>query len=59
VQASDWAFMDHRGQAGDYPYRRVTAHSEALLQAIDSAEAPEPGVRNLVPDLDLAPALEP
>jgi 1,4-alpha-glucan branching enzyme len=59
VQSSDWAFMDHRGQAGDYPYRRVTAHAEALLQAIDSAEAPEPGVRNLVPDLSLAPALEP
>ena len=25
VQSSDWAFMDHRGQAGDYPYRRATA----------------------------------
>jgi 1,4-alpha-glucan branching enzyme len=59
VQSSDWAFMDHRGQAGDYPFRRVTSHAEALLQAIDSAEAPEPGVRNLVPDLSLAPALEP
>ncbi len=20
VQSSDWAFMDHRGQAGDYPF---------------------------------------
>jgi 1,4-alpha-glucan branching enzyme len=59
VQASDWAFMDHRGQAGDYPFRRVTAHAEALLQAIDSAEAPEPSVRNLAPDLSLAPLLEP
>jgi 1,4-alpha-glucan branching enzyme len=59
VQSSDWAFMDHRGQAGDYPYRRVTAHAEALLQAIDSDEAPEPSVRNLAPDLSLAPLLEP
>ncbi len=59
VQSSDWAFMDHRAQAGDYPYRRTTAHAEALLQAIDSAEAPEPSVRNLAPDISLAPLLEP
>jgi 1,4-alpha-glucan branching enzyme len=59
VQASDWAFMDHRGQAGDYPFRRVIAHAEALLEAIDSAHAPEPSVRNLAPDLSLAPLLEP
>ena len=25
LQSSDWAFMDHRGQAGDYPYTRATA----------------------------------
>jgi 1,4-alpha-glucan branching enzyme len=59
VQSSDWAFMDHRGQAGDYPYRRATAHAEALLQAIDSAEAADPSVRNLAPDISLAPLLEP
>jgi hypothetical protein len=29
------------------------------LQAIDSDEAPEPSVRNLAPDLSLAPLLEP
>jgi 1,4-alpha-glucan branching enzyme len=59
VQASDWAFMDHRAQAGDYPYRRATAHAEAMLEAIDSAQAAEPRVRNLAPDLSLAPLLEP
>ncbi|MDP9228409.1 MAG: DUF1957 domain-containing protein, partial [Actinomycetota bacterium] len=59
VQSSDWAFMDHRGRAGDYPYRRAVTHAEALLEAIDSADAPEPGVRNLAPDLRLAPLLEP
>jgi 1,4-alpha-glucan branching enzyme len=59
VQASDWAFMDHRAQAGDYPYRRATAHAEALLEAIDSPQAAEPRVRNLAPDLSLAPLLEP
>ena len=59
VQSSDWAFMDHRGQAGDYPYRRVTTHAEAMLEAINSNQAPEPGMRNLAPDLRLSPLLEP
>jgi 1,4-alpha-glucan branching enzyme len=59
LQSSDWAFMDHRGQAGDYPYARATAHAEALLEAIDSDEAVDPRVRNLAPDLSLAPLLEP
>jgi len=59
VQSSDWAFMDHRGQAGDYPFRRTLTHAEAMLEAIDSSEAPEPGVRNLAPDLSLSPLLEP
>ena len=59
VQSSDWAFMDHRGQAGDYPYRRTLTHAEAMLEAINSLEAPDPGLRNLAPDLSLAPLLEP
>jgi 1,4-alpha-glucan branching enzyme len=59
LQSSDWAFMDHRGQAGDYPYSRASAHAEALLEAIHSAEAVDPRVRNLAPDLSLAPLLEP
>jgi 1,4-alpha-glucan branching enzyme len=59
LQSSDWAFMDHRGQAGDYPYTRATDHAQALLEAIDSSEAVEARVRNLAPDLSLAPLLEP
>jgi 1,4-alpha-glucan branching enzyme len=59
LQSSDWAFMDHRGQAGDYPYSRATAHAEALLEAIDSSEEVDPRVRNVAPDLSLAPLLEP
>jgi hypothetical protein len=51
--------MDHRGQAGDYPYSRATAHAEGILQAIDSREAVDARVRNLAPDLSLAPLLEP
>jgi 1,4-alpha-glucan branching enzyme len=59
LQSSDWAFMDHRGQAGDYPYMRATAHAEAMLEAIDSGAPVDAGVRNLAPDLSLAPLLEP
>ncbi|HKF80534.1 MAG TPA: 1,4-alpha-glucan branching protein domain-containing protein [Thermoleophilaceae bacterium] len=59
LQSSDWAFMDRREQAGDYPYQRSTAHARALLEAIGAAECPEPSLRNLAPDLSLAPLLEP
>jgi 1,4-alpha-glucan branching enzyme len=59
VQASDWAFLDERGQAGDYPYRRATDHAEAMLEAIDSRSVTDPCMRALAPDLSLAPLLEP
>jgi 1,4-alpha-glucan branching enzyme len=59
VQSSDWAFMDSRRQAGDYPFRRVTGHAQGLLDAIDSPAAPDPRMRSLAPDLSLAPLLEP
>lgn len=59
VQASDWAFLDKRGQAGDYPFHRVTDHAEALLEAIDSSASSDPRMRALAPDLSLAPLLEP
>ena len=50
MQSSDWAFMDHRGQAGDYPHSRATAHAEAMLEgpwvaAERRAAAAEPGPR--------------
>ena len=32
AQASDWAFLDSRGQAGDYAFVRATDHGEALLR---------------------------
>ena len=37
VQASDWAFLDRRGQAGDYPWQRSTDHARSLLEALDPA----------------------
>jgi 1,4-alpha-glucan branching enzyme len=59
VQSSDWAFLDSSRQAGDYPFRRAIAHAQRMLEALDSPEAPEPSMRNLAPDLSLAPLVEP
>ncbi len=59
VQASDWAFLDKRKQAGDYAFQRATEHSEAMLQAVDSRSDTDPCMRSLAPDLSLAPLLEP
>jgi 1,4-alpha-glucan branching enzyme len=59
AQASDWAFLDRRGQAGDYAYQRATGHAEAMVEAIDSGSATDPRMRSLAPDLSLAPLLEP
>jgi 1,4-alpha-glucan branching enzyme len=59
VQASDWAFLDMRAQASDYPFQRAIGHGRALLEAIHSGSPPDPRLRNLAPDLSLAPLLEP
>jgi 1,4-alpha-glucan branching enzyme len=59
AQASDWAFLDKRGQAGDYAYGRATGHAGAMLEAIDCDPATDSRMRSLAPDLRLAPLLEP
>jgi 1,4-alpha-glucan branching enzyme len=70
LQASDWAFLDRRRQTGDYPFQRSTGHARALLEALHSgrrrapdetapANPVDPRMRNLAPDLSLAPLLEP
>jgi 1,4-alpha-glucan branching enzyme len=59
AQSSDWAFLDGKGQAGDYPFQRATGHAQAMLEAIDSSAVPDPRMRALAPDLSLAPILEP
>jgi 1,4-alpha-glucan branching enzyme len=59
AQASDWAFLDQRKQAGDYAYQRATDHSREMLEAIDCDRATDPRMRSLAPDLSLAPLLEP
>jgi len=59
AQASDWAFLDKRGQAGDYAYQRATSHAESALEAIDSPAIADPRMRALAPDLSLSPLLQP
>jgi len=59
AQASDWAFLDKRGQAGDYAYRRATDHARAMHEAIHCGASSNPRMRALAPDLSLAPLLEP
>ncbi len=59
AQASDWAFLDSRGQAGDYGYQRATDHARAMLEAIDSEFDTDSRMRSLAPDLSVATLLEP
>jgi 1,4-alpha-glucan branching enzyme len=62
LQASDWAFQVARDLAAGYPLERVRGHAEAhdaALRALkDSAPVPQ-DVRNLAPELDLAPLCAP
>jgi 1,4-alpha-glucan branching enzyme len=58
LQSSDWAFQVSRDLAADYPLQRVRAHAEnhdAALGALKDS----PALRNLAPDLDLAPLCAP
>ena len=64
LQASDWAFQITGRLSADYPERRLAGHSadlDAALQALrdSSAVQPDPALRNLAPDLDLAPLVAP
>jgi 1,4-alpha-glucan branching enzyme len=64
VQSSDWAFLDQRGQAGDYPFERATGHAENAFEALQSGSTNTgvpigPQLRGLAPDLSLNPFLTP
>jgi 1,4-alpha-glucan branching enzyme len=59
AQASDWAFLDRRGQAGDYAWQRATDHAGALYEAVGCDRDTDPRMRSLAPDMTLAPLLEP
>jgi 1,4-alpha-glucan branching enzyme len=64
LQSSDWAFQMTGRLSADYPQRRLAghhaAHDEAVDALRDSGAVPlAPALRNLAPDLDLAPLLAP
>ena len=64
LQSSDWAFQVTRDLAAGYPLERVAAHAaanDAALGALADSPSvpPEPALRNLAPDLDLAPLVAP
>lgn len=61
VQSSDWAFLDHTGQAGDYPFDRAVSHARAAFEALESDRSGsiDPRLRSLAPDLDVTPMLVP
>ena len=60
LQSSDWAFLDDRGQAGDYPFQRATGHARGDARGHRlRAPAPTRACAALAPDLSLAPLLEP
>ena len=62
LQSSDWAFLLTRDLAADYPLERVRGHEDALraaLRALDSGPLPDPELRSLSPQLDLAPLVSP
>jgi 1,4-alpha-glucan branching enzyme len=50
LQASDWAFLESRRSAGDYPRRRSDGHFAALQRALDGDDD-GPAVRGLAPEL--------
>ncbi len=58
LQSSDWSFMVTRGLAGPYPRERADGHAAVLDEALAIDSAP-PALRNLAPELVLAPLLQP
>ena len=64
LQASDWAFQITGELSADYPEQRLAGHTAGLERALaalgDAAgDVPDATVRNLAPDLDLAPLVAP
>jgi len=51
LQASDWAFLASRRQAGEYPRERAQAHARALARELAGGERLSPSLRNLAPVL--------
>jgi 1,4-alpha-glucan branching enzyme len=63
LQSSDWAFLETRRLAAEYPRERVAAHVGAVDAALaalkDSASVTDASARHVAPYLDLAPLVAP
>jgi len=60
IQSSDWAFLQARGLAGDYPAQRLAAHRAALDAALgNDGDGDGDAVRHLAPHVARAAFLEP
>jgi 1,4-alpha-glucan branching enzyme len=51
LQSSDWAFLAHRGLAGDYPQQRAAGHAATLRAALADPHGVDPELRGLAPEL--------
>lgn len=51
LQASDWAFLETRRLAGDYPRQRADGHYQSLQAALVDDGVSDPALRGLAPDL--------
>jgi 1,4-alpha-glucan branching enzyme len=51
LQSSDWAFLETRALAGDYPRQRLDGHANQFELALNDGASLEPRLRNLAPDL--------
>jgi 1,4-alpha-glucan branching enzyme len=51
LQSSDWAFLESRRLAGDYPRERADGHYQALQRALADDDAGDPHLRGLAPAL--------
>ncbi len=59
LQSSDWAFLADGELAGDYPEERSMGHVAALDAALADIDSLSSRLRDLAPDLDLAPLRRP
>jgi 1,4-alpha-glucan branching enzyme len=63
LQSSDWAFLETRRLAAEYPRERVASHAAAVDAALaalkDSASVTDASARHVAPYLDLAPLVAP
>jgi 1,4-alpha-glucan branching enzyme len=59
LQSSDWAFMETKQLAADYPRQRVSGHRAEMERALAGGDSVDPNLRGLAPGLRTSILLEP